>query len=101
MDDRVARRPDRPRVGPDDPVHVLGDAEHDGAIGDARALQCLLGLLDRSTRFECRLHGSLAATGIGRPDAVIAGLRGYEPETVDPALADLAALGNTGYSLPN
>jgi L-serine dehydratase len=48
----------------------------------------LLGLLDRVTRFECHLHGSLAATGVGHgtPDAVIAGLRGFEPETVDPQL---------------
>lgn len=38
------------------------------------------------TRFVCRLHGSLAATGIGHgtPDAVIAGLRGHRPESVDP-----------------
>lgn len=44
------------------------------------------GLLDSVTRFGCRLHGSLAATGIGHgtPDAVIAGLRGLAPETVDP-----------------
>lgn len=40
------------------------------------------------TRFVCRLHGSLAATGVGHgtPDAVIAGLRGHRPETVDPAV---------------
>lgn len=46
------------------------------------------GQLDDVTRFRCRLEGSLAATGVGHgtPDAVIAGLRGYEPETVDPAL---------------
>lgn len=46
------------------------------------------GLLDGTTRFRCRLEGSLAATGIGHgtPDAVIAGLRGLAPESVDPAL---------------
>lgn len=46
------------------------------------------GLLDDVVRFRCRLEGSLAATGVGHgtPDAVIAGLRGHEPETVDPAL---------------
>ncbi|MBK7820605.1 MAG: L-serine ammonia-lyase [Tessaracoccus sp.] len=46
------------------------------------------GILGDVTRFRCRLQGSLAATGIGHgtPDAVIAGLRGHEPETVDPAL---------------
>ncbi|QOC26497.1 L-serine ammonia-lyase [Microbacterium hominis] len=45
------------------------------------------GIRERVTRFVCRLHGSLAATGVGHgtPDAVIAGLRGLRPETVDPA----------------
>ena len=39
-------------------------------------------------RVECALYGSLGATGIGHgtPDAVVAGLQGHEPETVDPAL---------------
>ncbi|WP_292830921.1 L-serine ammonia-lyase, iron-sulfur-dependent, subunit alpha [Microbacterium sp.] len=39
------------------------------------------------TRIECVLYGSLGATGIGHgtPDAVVAGLLGLEPETVDPA----------------
>ena len=38
-------------------------------------------------RVECVLYGSLGATGIGHgtPDAVLAGLQGLEPETVDPA----------------
>ncbi|CAI9388234.1 L-serine ammonia-lyase, iron-sulfur-dependent, subunit alpha [Microbacterium sp. T2.11-28] len=38
-------------------------------------------------RLECVLFGSLGATGLGHgtPDAVVAGLRGQEPETVDPA----------------
>ncbi|WP_368499827.1 L-serine ammonia-lyase [Herbiconiux sp. A18JL235] len=41
----------------------------------------------RPDRLECRLHGSLAATGIGHgtPDAVIAGLRGMAPESCDPS----------------
>ncbi|WP_291048391.1 L-serine ammonia-lyase [Herbiconiux sp.] len=41
----------------------------------------------RPDRIRCRLHGSLAATGIGHgtPDAVIAGLRGFAPESCDPA----------------
>lgn len=44
------------------------------------------GLLDRVGRVTCTLYGSLGATGIGHgtPDAVVAGLRGDEPETVDP-----------------
>ena len=38
-------------------------------------------------RVECTLYGSLGATGIGHgtPDAIVAGLQGREPETVDPA----------------
>ncbi|MFT3797291.1 L-serine ammonia-lyase, iron-sulfur-dependent, subunit alpha [Microbacterium sp.] len=38
-------------------------------------------------RVECVLYGSLGATGIGHgtPDAVVAGLQGHAPETVDPA----------------
>ncbi len=37
-------------------------------------------------RITCTLYGSLGATGIGHgtPDAVVAGLQGLEPETVDP-----------------
>ena len=44
------------------------------------------GILDRTTRVTCSLYGSLGATGLGHgtPDAVVAGLRGLEPETVDP-----------------
>jgi L-serine dehydratase len=44
------------------------------------------GLLDRVGRVTCTLYGSLGATGIGHgtPDAVVAGLRGLSPETVDP-----------------
>ncbi|WP_336630791.1 MULTISPECIES: L-serine ammonia-lyase, iron-sulfur-dependent, subunit alpha [unclassified Microbacterium] len=40
------------------------------------------------TRVTCELYGSLGATGIGHgtPDAVVAGLQGHQPETVDPAL---------------
>jgi L-serine dehydratase len=46
-----------------------------------------LGLLDGVGRVSCTLYGSLGATGIGHgtPDAVVAGLRGLSPETVDPA----------------
>ena len=45
------------------------------------------GVLERVARVTCTLYGSLGATGIGHgtPDAVVAGLRGLEPETVDPA----------------
>src|SRR5690606_7432722 len=42
--------------------------------------------LDRTARVRCTLFGSLGATGIGHgtPDAVVAGLRGEDPATVDP-----------------
>ncbi len=42
---------------------------------------------ERVARVTCSLYGSLGATGLGHgtPDAVVAGLRGLEPETVDPA----------------
>ncbi len=45
------------------------------------------GTITRVTRVACVLYGSLGATGIGHgtPDAVVAGLRGLHPETVDPA----------------
>ncbi len=44
------------------------------------------GLLEQVERVTCTLYGSLGATGIGHgtPDAVVAGLNGLEPETVDP-----------------
>nr|BFF10175.1 hypothetical protein GCM10025699_14780 [Microbacterium flavescens] len=44
------------------------------------------GLLDSVARVTCTLYGSLGATGIGHgtPDAIVAGLTGLEPETVDP-----------------
>jgi len=46
-------------------------------------------------RVECTLFGSLGATGIGHgtPDAVVAGLQGHHPETVDPALVRAAWTG--------
>ncbi|MFZ8758743.1 L-serine ammonia-lyase, iron-sulfur-dependent, subunit alpha [Microbacterium sp. HMH0099] len=44
------------------------------------------GVLDRVASVSCVLYGSLGATGIGHgtPDAVVAGLQGHHPETVDP-----------------
>jgi L-serine dehydratase len=43
--------------------------------------------LERVARVSCVLYGSLGATGIGHgtPDAIVAGLAGLAPETVDPA----------------
>ncbi|MDF2664769.1 MAG: sdaA [Microbacterium sp.] len=44
------------------------------------------GRLGRVASVSCALYGSLGATGIGHgtPDAVVAGLQGLHPETVDP-----------------
>lgn len=43
-------------------------------------------LSTKTARIRCKLQGSLAATGVGHgtPDAVIAGLRGLEPESCNP-----------------
>ena len=58
------------------------------------------GLLAATRRIFIRLHGSLAWTGIGHgtDKALIAGLHGFEPATVDPAeaaalVASVAATG--------
>jgi L-serine dehydratase len=44
------------------------------------------GRLSEVTRVTCSLYGSLGATGLGHgtPDAVLAGLAGFRPETCDP-----------------
>jgi len=44
------------------------------------------GLLDRTVRVRVKLHGSLAATGIGHGTdrAVVLGLSGLRPESADP-----------------
>ena len=50
--------------------------------------------LDRAVRVRCDLYGSLGATGIGHGTdrAVMLGLMGEVPETVDPrAVADAVA----------
>jgi len=43
-------------------------------------------VLPHVARVSCVLYGSLGATGIGHgtPDAVVSGLQGYDPESVDP-----------------
>lgn len=47
------------------------------------------GVLGRVRRLHVELYGSLGATGVGHgtPGAVVLGLEGAEPETVDPAAA--------------
>lgn len=70
-------------VGPSS-SHTVGPMR--AALDFARQLTAS-GELDRVSRVECTLYGSLGATGIGHgtPDAVVAGLRGLAPETCDPA----------------
>jgi L-serine dehydratase len=48
------------------------------------------GKLKQTARIEVELQGSLALTGAGHatPKAVLLGLMGLEPETLDPAFAD-------------
>lgn len=59
-----------------------------GPMRAARAFADSLSGLPDVARVACVLHGSLGATGLGHgtPDAVVAGLQGHAPETVDPAL---------------
>ena len=69
------------------------------------------GLVDRVARLSVELQGSLALTGAGHatPKAVMLGLLGLEPETLDPDTADrdVAALEETrrlalpgGHAIP-
>lgn len=57
------------------------------------------GRIDEVTRIVVELQGSLALTGVGHatPRAVLLGLLGFEPETLDPAAAEqkVAALEET------
>jgi L-serine dehydratase len=48
------------------------------------------GLLDRTTKVAAQLYGSLALTGLGHctDRAVLLGLEGHEPATVDPAVME-------------
>jgi L-serine dehydratase len=50
------------------------------------------GRLTDVTRITCALYGSLGATGLGHatPDAILAGLAGFRPETCDPGDARAA-----------
>ncbi|HVN44353.1 MAG TPA: L-serine ammonia-lyase [Steroidobacteraceae bacterium] len=69
-------------IGPSS-SHTMGPmrAAREFALGLERD-----GLLDASTEIAVRLYGSLALTGVGHGTdrAVLAGLEGADPETVDP-----------------
>ncbi|MDR7184688.1 L-serine dehydratase [Microbacterium trichothecenolyticum] len=85
-------------IGPSS-SHTVGPMR---AASDFRTRLADAGVLADVVRFGCRLHGSLAATGVGHgtPDAVIAGLRGFRPETVDPEVVHGGwALLQSGVSL--
>jgi L-serine dehydratase len=62
-------------------------------VGPMRAAadfaRTILALPDRATKVGCSLYGSLALTGIGHGTdiAILLGLAGREPETVDPEAA--------------
>jgi L-serine dehydratase len=65
-----------------------------GPMRAARRFACHLvddGLLPNVARVRIELYGSLGATGAGHgtPGAVVLGLEGNEPETVDPAVAKI------------
>jgi len=53
------------------------------------------GLLDRVSRVQVRLYGSLALTGLGHATdrAVLLGLSGNEPATIDPAAIESTVAG--------
>ena len=71
-------------------------------VGPMRAAadfaRTVLALPERATKVGCRLYGSLALTGIGHgtDSAVLLGLAGWEPETVDPEAAAALVAGFRG-----
>ena len=69
-------------IGPSS-SHTVGPMRAAGLFANALRDQ---GLLAQVRRVEVRLHGSLSATGIGHGTdrAVVAGLMGLQPDTVDP-----------------
>ena len=69
-------------IGPSS-SHTVGPMRAALAFADHLAAT---GRLHRVTRIRCSLYGSLGATGFGHgtPDAILAGLAGFRPETCDP-----------------
>ncbi len=72
-------------IGPSS-SHTVGPMRAAGRFVSGLAAD---GLLDEVSRLRVELFGSLGATGAGHgtPGAVVLGLEGYEPETVDPTAA--------------
>lgn len=83
-------------IGPSS-SHTVGPMR--AALVFARRLR-EAGLLESVDRVTCSLYGSLGSTGIGHgtPDAVVAGLAGFTPETCDPddVRGAWTALGESG-----
>jgi L-serine dehydratase len=69
-------------IGPSS-SHTVGPMRAALAFADHLAAS---GRLPDVTRISCSLYGSLGATGLGHatPDAILAGLAGFRPETCDP-----------------
>src|SRR5471032_1259806 len=78
-------------VGPSS-SHTMGPMR--AACRFARYL-VVSGLLGRVQRVQAELYGSLALTGIGHATdrAVLLGLSGHEPATIDPAAIDSTVAG--------
>ena len=72
-------------IGPSS-SHTVGPMRAAGRFVNGLAAD---GLLDDVARLQVELFGSLGATGAGHgtPGAVVLGLEGFEPETVDPTAA--------------
>src|SRR5579862_497149 len=70
-------------VGPSS-SHTMGPMRAASRFAQSLAA---INLLERVTRVQAELYGSLALTGIGHGTdrAVLLGLAGYEPATIDPA----------------
>ncbi len=73
-------------IGPSS-SHTVGPMRAARRFGEALDGE---GLLERVQRLECRLYGSLGATGRGHGSdkAILLGLSGETPEQVDPATID-------------
>jgi L-serine dehydratase len=69
-------------IGPSS-SHTVGPMRAALAFADRLAVT---GRLTEVSRISCSLYGSLGATGLGHatPDAILAGLAGFRPETCDP-----------------
>ena len=70
-------------IGPSS-SHTVGPMRAAGSFADHLVET---GHLTGVSHISCSLYGSLGATGLGHgtPDAILAGLAGFRPETCDPS----------------